>query len=137
MSEPSGEAMAAEAQQRVMTVLDETKERVESVLREAEEEIERIRRECRDRTGIEIGQTSAPPATAVTDTLLGDLAVIAGNCRHVVAAADLLGAHLRFGSTRTVGAVLKAGVDLPTAASVVRHLTESGFFDGPDGGDLL
>jgi 8-oxo-dGTP pyrophosphatase MutT (NUDIX family) len=120
---------AGRAQQQVMAILDRTQERIDAVIREAEEEIGRIRRETRERTGIDIGQDSSPQEPAITDVRCGDLALLASNCRHVVAAVDLLGAeHVRAGSTRLLGSVLKAGVDLETAAAAVRHLQRSGFF---------
>lgn len=128
--------LAAQAQQQVMDVLDRTQERLDTVLREAEEEVERIRRECRETTGIDIAQPSSPQASELTDVLCGDLALLAERCRHLVAGVDLLGPHVRLGSTRPLGAVLKADVDLSTAAEAVRLLQRSGFYPGPEGGEL-
>jgi hypothetical protein len=125
--------LAAQAQQRISALLDRTQPQIDSVIRGAEEEIEQIRRETRATTGIDIGQPSSPQEPTITDVRCGDLAILAERCRHVVAAADLLGAHVRFGSTRTLGAVFKAGVDLPTAAEAVQRLQRSEFYSGEDG----
>ncbi|MCX4973154.1 hypothetical protein [Streptomyces sp. NBC_00620] len=134
MSAPRDDELVAEAQERVMTVLDRTKEKVDAVIREAEEEVDRIRREVHAATGIDISGAPSPESPAVMDVQLGDLAILAKNCRHVLAVVELLGEHVRLGSTQTVGAVAKAGVDLQTAAAAVHHLQQSGFFAGEGDG---
>ncbi|KUL26617.1 hypothetical protein [Streptomyces regalis] len=128
MSTARDTELAAQAQQQVMDLLDRTQEQIDSLIREAEDSVAQIRRDCRDATGIDIGEASSPQEAALTDVLCGDLALLAERCRHLVAGADLLGTHVRPGSTKPLGAVLKAGVDLSTAAEAVRRLQRSGFF---------
>lgn len=134
MSESRNSELAAEAEQRVMALLDRTQAKVDEVIRETEEEIQRIRREVLSRTGIDISGASSPESPAVMDVQLGNLAVLAESCRHVLAAVDLLGGHVRLGSTRTVGMIAKAGLDLSTAAAAVHHLEQSGFYASDEGG---
>lgn len=126
--------MVAEGQERVMSLLDRIEEKIDAVMREGLEEIEQIRREVLDATGVDIRGVSSPEVPAVLDLLLGDLALLAGRCRHLLAGVELLGDHVRLGSTRTVGAAVKAGVDRETASKAVFRLQQSGFFGTPDEG---
>lgn len=133
MSEPRNSELAAEAEQRVMAILDRTKEKVDAVIREAEEEIERIRQGVLSRTGIDISRAPSPESPTVMDVQLGNLASLAEDCRHLLAGVELLGEHVRLGSTKTVGMVAKAGVDLSTASEAVHRLQMSGFFSAEEG----
>lgn len=134
MSASRNNQLAAEAEQCVMTLLDRTQAKVDEVIRETEEEIERIRREVLSRTGIDISGPPSPESPAVMDVQLGHLAVLAENCRHLLTAVELLAPHVRHGSTKTVGMVAKAGVDLQTAAAAVFHLEQTGFYTSDEEG---
>lgn len=136
--------MSGEREQQIITEalerLQEVQERQEAAaraVREAADETQRICQEVTERTGVEIALPPRRARRAVMDTELGELASLAQRCGRLLAAVELLGAHVEEGSARTAGAALKTGLDLSTAAEVARHLDASGFFlsdeEGSDG----
>jgi hypothetical protein len=127
------ELLAARGQERVMNLLDATQLKIDVVIAESVEEVERIRCEVQAATGIDISGAPSPESATVLDVRLGNLAVLAADCRELLAGVELLQPHVRLGSVKTVGAVAKAGVDLSTAAKAVYHLQQSGFFGTPEG----
>ena len=61
------------------------------------------------------------------------LAELVKQCGSLLAGAALLAPHVRHGSARTVGAVMKADVPVAVAVEALRHLNESRFY-APEGG---
>lgn len=134
MNGREAEEMVAEARERAFTRLLRAKEEADAVIREAADEVAEIRREVLATTGVEIVEEPPGKPPTIHDVQLGALADLAVNCHHLLAAIELLSPHVQVGSTRTVGAVLKTGVDLPTAALAVHHLQQSGFCAPDEGG---
>lgn len=129
------EEMVAAAEERLCALLQDARDQVDAVIQRAEDEADRLIREVKAATGVEIC-TPPPPShkvPGVLDVRLGDLAEIAALCGYLLAGAELLGSHVQVGSERTVGAVLKTAVDVPTGAAVVHLLSSSKFF-APDEG---
>lgn len=96
-------------------------------------EVDQIRREVLDTTGVEILEPSPPKVPEVMDVPMSSLAVMAERCRLLLAAVEVLGEYVDPESGRTVGAVLKTGVDQRRGALVLDYLARSGFYaDGQE-----
>lgn len=107
-------------------------EQVEEIVRETADRIACIRQQVLDEHGVEIlNEPMAAPS--VMDVPMDELARMAEQCHHLLAAVEVLAPHVRFGETRTVGAVVKAGVDLPRAAIALDYLRRSNFFRAEEG----
>ncbi|MFI9170505.1 hypothetical protein [Streptomyces lincolnensis] len=108
-------------------------ERVEEIVRETADRIARIRQQVLDVHGVEIlNEPMAAPS--VMDVPMDELARMAEQSHHLLAAVDMLGPHVRYGDMRTVGAVAKTAVDLATAAIALDFLRQSNFFRADEGG---
>lgn len=128
MSGDQAEQIVAEAQERALAILLRAQEASEALKREAAAEVDRIRQQVLDATGYEITEPSPPKQPSAMDVQLGELAELALQCHHLLAAVEVLSPHVQVGETRTVGALAKAGVDLPTAAIALDYLRKSRFF---------
>ncbi|MFE1847717.1 hypothetical protein [Streptomyces sp. NPDC059515] len=101
--------------------------RVEEIVRETADRIACIRQEVLDEYGVEIlNEPMAAPS--VMDVPMDELARMSQQCRHLLAGVEMLSPHVRFGEARTVSSVVKAGVDLATAAIALDFLRRSEFF---------
>lgn len=128
MNGPLDEEFVDRARERAFALLVQARADADEVIRRAVEEVAELRREVLDATGVEIVEAPPPKVPAVHDVRLGDLAELAVQCHHLLAAVELLKPHVQVGSARTVGAVLKTGVPLSTAAMAVHWLHQSGFY---------
>lgn len=108
------------------------REQVEEIVRETADRIAEIRQEVLDTVGVEILDEPMAAPSAM-DVPLGDLAELAIRCHHLLAAVELLSPHVQCGETRTVGAAVKAGVDLATGAMALHYLRQSNFFAAEEG----
>jgi hypothetical protein len=107
-------------------------ERVEEIVRETADRIAEIRQQVLDAHGVEIlNEPMAAPSAM--DVPMDELARMAEQCHHLLAAVEMLSPHVRFGDPRTVGAVVKAAVDLPTGAIALDYLRRSAFFRAEEG----
>lgn len=130
----AGDEVVEAAVEQVRVLMEEAFAQVAAIHAEVREAVGRIRAEVLDATGVEIIREPPPRVPAVHDVRLGDLAELAVRCHHLLAAVELLSPHVQAGSVRTVGAVAKAAVDLPTAAMAVHYLKQSEFYALDEGG---
>lgn len=98
------------------------------------DEVDQVRREVLEATGQEIVLPPPPKVPVVMDVRMDALAQAAEECRLLLAAVELLGGHVRTDSARTVGAVVKTGVDQRTGELVLDYLSRCGFYVTDDEG---
>jgi hypothetical protein len=122
-----------EAADRIRGLLEAAQTAAYEAVRGVADEVDRIRREVLAATGVELVSESPEKSPAAMDVRLDALAQLVEQCGHLLAAAALLAPHVRHGSGRTVGAVLKADVPVAVAVEALRHLNASKFY-APDGG---
>ena len=118
----------AEGADRVRELWERAQAAMYGAMREAADEVDRIRVEVLAMTGVEIVAELPEKVPYVMDVPMGALAEQAERCTHLLAAVELLSPHVQHGSVRTVGAVLKTGVDVPTGAMALHWLRQSKFY---------
>jgi hypothetical protein len=122
-----------EAADRIRVLLETAQSVAYEAVRGAADEVDWIRRQVLETCGVEIVARPPEEPPAPMDVPLDDLAQLAVRCGSLLAGAALLAPHVRPGSARTVGAVLKADVPVAVGAEALRHLNESRFY-APEGG---
>lgn len=128
MTASDQDRLVLEAQARVVAICEAAYETSEAVMRRAADEVDEIRLETLAATGVEILPPSPAQLRTVMDVPLGDLAGLAEKCHHLLAGVEMLGDHVQFGETRTVGVVVKAGIDIARASIALDFLRKSRFF---------
>lgn len=134
------EELLTEEQQRLV---DEAAGRMEALLeraqvvafeamREAADEVDRIRQAVLDAVGVELVPEPPEKLPAPMDVPLCDLAQLVEQCGSLLAGAALLAPHVRHGSARTVGSVVKADVPIAVGAAALDYLRASKFY-APEG----
>lgn len=126
--------VVADGVARVRDLLLQAQAAAETVIARFADQVDEVRREVLEATGVQIVPEVPERIPAVMDVTLGSLAVTAERCRLLLAAVELLGGHVQPDSARTVGAVLKTGVDPRTGALAMDYLSRCGFFAPDDDG---
>lgn len=127
------EEILAEAADRVRELWEQAQAAAYEAVREAADEVDRIRVEVLAATGVEIVAELPEKVPDVMDVQMGGLAELAEQCGFLLAAVELLAPHVRHGSVRTVGSIVKAAVDGPTGAMAVHYLRQSKFYAPEEG----
>lgn len=128
MTASDQDRLVLEARARVVAICEAAYEASQSVMRRAADEVDEIRQETLAATGVEILPPSPSQLLTVMDVPLGQLAELAERCHQLLAGVEMLGDHVTFGETRTVGVVVKAGVDIARASIALDFLRKSRFF---------
>lgn len=120
----------AVAEARVQELAEQAVTRVGEVMADVGRQLDEVKAEVRARTGldVDIPWAPAPPVPAPMDLSMAQLADMAQRCRHLLAAAELLRAHVKPESAVTVGQLAKTRLPQRKSERVLEHLRQSGFF---------
>jgi hypothetical protein len=125
--------LVAEATDRIRVLLETAQAAAYEAVREAADEVDRIRRQVQVEVGVEIVSHVPDKLPQPMDVTLDDLAQLVEQCGSLLAGAALLAPHVRHGSARTVGSVVKADVPIAIGVAALDYLRKSGFY-APEGG---